>query len=484
MNRRNLLLSLIILATITGYHCTANCKDFAQPILPTGAKFATVRMLEYEGALRNPLMGFTLNSLKRQNEWATLLHVYVPWDLVERTAGDSVDTVRRASDSLWGGIERLGIKVIPRVYLVWPEREKRWPADMREGDYSSDQFRQRVVSLVRKLGEVWDGDPRVAFVEMGIVGYWGEHHSPSPTPAVQSIMGQAFINAFPNKKVLVRHAWKEFRIFDFGEYWDSFGHYDEMEVHGRGIASLGNRWNAQIIGGEVAYNWGNYKIQAGDDPTDTVLSENHRNYIIDTIRWLHCTQLRWISDYVSIDRLVRAGAAEIQKAMGYRFTLDGVAFTKNVEQDRRLEVAFTVRNDGSAPFYYPWPVEVSLLDPDTRDVKWSATFNNVDIRLWLPGDRWSKSKQKYEIPPEHYIARQVFEVDVPSGEYVLALSILDPAGNVPSVRFANRNYWTGGRYPIGVIGVNKVVTNQECDPSSFIDPNSDNSAGYVVSGSW
>jgi hypothetical protein len=37
-------------------------------------------------------------------------------------------------------------------------------------------FRDRVVSLIKKLGEVWDDDPRVAFIEMGIWGLWGEHH--------------------------------------------------------------------------------------------------------------------------------------------------------------------------------------------------------------------------------------------------------------------------------------------------------------------
>jgi hypothetical protein len=53
-----------------------------------------------------------------------------------------------------------------------------------------------------------------------------------------------------------------------------------------------------------------------------------------------------------------------------------------------LNIEFDVTNTGSAPFYYNWPVEVALLDPETKKPVWKSTFD-TDIRKWLPGEGWT-----------------------------------------------------------------------------------------------
>jgi hypothetical protein len=58
---------------------------------------------------------------------------------------------------------------------------------------------------------------------------------------------------------------------------------------------------------------------------------------------------------------------------------------------------------------------------------------------------------------------------------VLALAILDPAGMLPSARFAITNYWNGGRHPIGKVGVGVTVANPQLDESQFNDLKADNS---------
>jgi lysophospholipase L1-like esterase len=110
--------------------------------------------------------------------------------------------------------------------LDWNSRpgNEYWPADMKAGDYSSEQFKTRLRRLIQRLGQCWDNDPRVAWVQMGIIGCWGEHRSPSPTTEIQQLMGEEFTAAFHNKKVLVRHPWQEFTKYDFGGYWDSWAH--------------------------------------------------------------------------------------------------------------------------------------------------------------------------------------------------------------------------------------------------------------------
>ena len=87
---------------------------------------------------------------------------------------------------------------------------------MQTDDYSSEQFRNRLTRLVSRLIQVWNNDPRVAFVELGIFGQWGEHHSPDPEPEMQMLAAQVFADAFPDKHISVRHAWHQFMGHGFG----------------------------------------------------------------------------------------------------------------------------------------------------------------------------------------------------------------------------------------------------------------------------
>jgi hypothetical protein len=460
----------------------------------------TIKPAEYERALRNPLMGFTTNGVK-DHPWASLSHTYFRWNELENNEKDGIDKIISVSNQKWNTVAAKNVKVIPRVYLHWnADHEKYWPADMQKDDYTSAQFQARVLRLIKRLGACWDNDPRVAFVELGIIGKWGEHHSPSPSAAQQKLLGDAFAMAFKNKKVSVRHMWNQFTSYPFGEYWDSWAHYDQMWGHGNSIKQTNDktgRYKETYIGGEVAYGWGNSAIQAGPSPTASVAIQKHRDFVINSIRWLHCTQLRWIDSYDRNNVQAVAGAEEIQKAFGYRYVLDEVRFSLNDS----LKIAFDVTNTGSAPFYYNWQVEVALLDSVTRKPVWKSKMDNVDIRQWLPGENWTDPEWKYvgswqvyhpnenwnpsktsewATPPAKYTVEDKFKIDVPDGTYILSLAILDPAGDLPSIKFATANYLKGGRHPMGIVAVGE----NKCYPLSagfqFDDPKAENSLFYEV----
>ena len=455
-----------------------------QDIITTGVGEgrAVVRPEEYQRALRNPIKGFTNRGFGEDNEWATLVHCYIPWTQIENDEADGIDKIRQWCDTKWKGAARRNQKVVPRVYLHWSGDRKYWPTDMDADDYSSEQFVERTVRLVRRLGKCWDGDGRVAYIEMGIIGKWGEHHSPAPNLEIQKILGNAFTEAFPNKKVMVRHPWKEFAGYQFGGYWDSWAHGSQMKTHGAGMARLTDRWRTEIIGGETAYDWGRYKEQPGDNPTDTVSDPVHRNFLIDTIRSLHCTQLRWVADYDQGDPVACAGAEEVQKAFGYRYVLEEVRYPKQIEPGQRFDVSFDVRNTGSAPFYYDWPVELSLLVSHTGEVVWRENFQSTDIRKWLAGDDWDTSGKvkAYAKPARLNTVDGSFTLDtkIEPGEYHLAIAVLDPAGNLPSLRFAIKNYIKSGRHPIGKIGVGMHPKSVLLDSEIFDDPREVKSLRY------
>ncbi len=447
-----------------------------------------VRPQEYQGALRNPLKGFRPDISPRafRHEYATLARCYLKWNELEDGESDGIDRILRICDERWKDVEKHNIKVIPRVYLDWDEKKgnEYWPADMQVGDYSSDQFKRRVQRLIQRLGQCWDNDPRVAWVQMGIIGYWGEHHHPSPDAEMQKVVGDAFAQAFKNKKVTVRHPW-EFTDYEFGVYWDSWAHIQQVGNHGEGIAKLNaatGRWKICPMDGECAYNWGRYQEQPGDNPNDTLSDPVHREWLIDTIRWLHGNDLGWVASYDASEPLVRAGAQQVQKAFGYRFVVERVRYDATLVPGQAFHVRFSVRNTGSAPFYYDWPVEVSLLDPVSRTTVWKNTFKGVDIRSWLPGDQWNRKSKRYDIEAATYDVSGSFIApeDLVRGDYVLALAILDPAGMAPSVRFAIENYFTGGRHPIGMVGVGPAPSRTTLAPASFDDPAEDRTLHYEL----
>lgn len=464
-------------------------------------EFETVRYTPapYDRALRNPMKGLTESP--GDNAWATLRHRYIRWNELENDLSDGLDRILQVSNQKFAGGAQRNLKFIPRVYLHWSaDDQKYWPADMQQDDYTSEQFQARVVRLIERLGVAWNGDPRVAYVELGIFGKWGEHHSPSPTPEMQQRVGQAFVDAFPDKKVSVRHVWNQFEGFGFGEYWDSWAHYQQMWPHGDRIAQANqdsDLYLSNYIGGEVAYGWGLSDIQPGSSATDSVSDPVHWQFVVNSIRWLHATQFRWIADYDENDPATHEGAEQLQRALGYRFVLENVDFDP-VIYDVGLNVEFSLTNEGSAPFYYPWPVEVALLDPVSREPLWVDVFPDVDIRNWVPGrnwtppqwedidiwpfkavvEGWSSEPTGWTVPaPIHTVSSRFFP-DVPPGQYVLTLAILDPAGLKPSLRFATAQYWNGGRHPIGMVGVGQAASGRLPSGFRFDSPAADDSLHY------
>jgi hypothetical protein len=430
-----------------------------------------IKPIEYVKAIRNPLKGFrpylwtdiseagNPHPGPKGHEFGALRKHYIKWCDIEDSATDDVIKIISYCNRAWKDVETYNIKIIPRVYLQWnSEFQQHWPSDMQAGDWNSTQFKDRLYNLIAKLGQAWDHDPRVAYVEMGIYGKWGEHHSPEIPPDVMEIMGNGFRDNFKDKLLMQRHPW-DFKGFTNGIYWDSFAHADQND-HAQGILNLKERWKTAVIGGECAYDWGNWKIQPGEDATDSVTDPIHRDYIQNFMRKLHDNHLGWIDQYNPSDATARSGAAILQKVMGYRFVINEFTYPVRIEPGAILTISFNVKNIGSSPFYYNWPVEISFLDIETRKSVWQEKIQNVDIRKWLPGDGWSEA-ERYASPAESYTVNGNFITpsDLAKGAYILAIAILDPAGDLPSIRFAIQNYYYGGRHPIGRIGIGANISN-------------------------
>lgn len=506
-----------------------------------------VTLEEYQPAFRNPMKGLReffspgIDTVRKEYPYpyGSMIKEYMQWNMMEKNADDNVKSVIDYSNHRWKGVEDINMKVIPRTYLVWiepwhggkskdPENPDdlngwHWPSDMpaenapyknvpgewacylEKGDsltpitggYFDKNFPDRVRNLVRKLGMAWDNDPRVAYVEMGIIGEWGEQHDPDLSTywpphdepkhvanrtwisGIQSVLGDAFTESFKNKKVMVRYAY-EFKDYNFGIYWDSFAMPEEYKRGYLEMKKLGDRWKTQPMGGEITWNWGSFLARGYNSFKDCVCDSITHETIIDQIHDLHMNHLGGITWTDFNDDVLLDSIQDIQKSLGYRFVLEEAVYDATISK-QDWKVQFKVRNQGSSPFYYNWPVYVNLINPVTNEVVWRSEFSDVDIRSWLPGDDWNDSLDVYTIQPEEIIVEKKFNVPIlDNGNYIVALSINDPAGNLPSVRFANTSYLHGGYTALGYVSSGKRLKSAMIPTTRFVDVEKDTSLHYSL----
>ena len=497
----------------------------------------TIKPLEYYNAFRNPMKGwrefFGPGVDPKRSEYpypfGTIIKEYMQWNMMENVESDGVDKVIAYSDHRWQGMPEKNIKVIPRPFIVWMEEYEggyakntynsnpddlngwHWPSDFpaevrskdnntpSTGGYFDENFIPRMKKLIKKLGEAWDNDPRVAYVEMGLIGEWGEHHDPSirgdmwaphtqPNhvagrtwiPGIEKCLGDAFTEAFKNKKVMVRYAY-DFQDYNFGYYWDSFAYEEEQERGFNWYMRRGDFWKNQVMGGEITWNYGSFYNEGCRSLEDVLAKDYRRQTVIDQVRALHVNHLGGVTWAKWDNQQFYNNASTIQKIMGYHFVIKEFSYLEKVEIGKPFEVSFSVLNTGSSPFYYDWPVEISLITADSHVVVWSTTLQSPKISQWMPGDEWDAATQSYKKPAEiNTVTESIYiEKQIPAGQYAIAISVLDPAGMLPSLRFANFNYWTGGRHPMGLIGVNADCTSHGLQMSSFDDIQADQTLHYV-----
>ena len=473
---------------------------FITVALATAQELSTLHPAE-SGPVQNPLKGFRPDSGDRI--FSPVVRHYIKWSDLETCDADSPARLTAYINKVAAALPRGNAKLVPRVYLDWNGTRdilgkplQYWPGDMNRFDYQSPVFIARLRRLIQRMGAAWNQDPRIGFVQMGMIGYWGEMHNPAPWGALRQLLTEEFARAFPDKPVLVRVAQEPFMRAGFGIYYDTFGYHGrEPERYASPpdgqvppwalTHEYRHQWQRAPIEGEVEYNWQKKKPEArasetfGQSPNETLKVDRYRRYMADMFRKYLVSYMGWIANFDPGDPEVVRGAGVLNEVMGYRLVVTSFAWTP--QPRGALRVRFSVRNDGSAPFYQRWPVAAALLDPRTHAVKWQGDLK-ADIRRWLPGDDWDPQSQQWKTPAERYEVDETIPLpaNLSEGDYVVALAILDPqGGRLPSVRFAIKNYWQGGWHPLGHVGIGRAPEQKEV-PGPFFEEPRDGTLHYEV----
>jgi hypothetical protein len=482
------------------------------------AQTVTVIPKEYKPGLNNPYKGFREGISRSESgfgkwknpEYNTIWRHYIAWSDIESKADDGVEKIIDFCNKSWKGTEAANVRIIPRVYIDWDKNSGNefWPADIltQTGLKADDPalwahpvVKDRIVKLIAKLGKAWDNDERVAWVQTGIIGYWGEQENPVGVgkDGWAKRVGDAYSAAFKNKKLVVRNQpdWDALG-YKWGVYWDSYGHPGQRKGAWAKIQNTNatGRYLSEIIEGEVAYNWGKgiFGPIYGTEPELSLNKSQYTNNMIDVIRELHCSGLGWISSYMSINPeykdivkidSLNANASTMQNEFGYRFLLSEFTCQTRTEPGNILDFSFKVTNTASAPFYYKWPVAVVLIDETTRQIKEKIIISDIDITKWLPGDKYNYTSRSYQTPAVTHtiIGSATIPGNLPKGKYLIGISILEPNSKSPGIFFAIENFFKESQsQPLARIGISRNAGSYKLDGISFDDPQKDDARYYSL----
>ena len=124
------------------------------------------------------------------------------------------------------------------------------------------------------------------------------------------------------------------------------------------------------------------------------------------------------------------------RKMGYQFRLEEIRHSGSVLAGAPCKIVLQGVNEGVAPFYYPWPVQLAWIDDDGKIL--SKTNLKDDVRKWLPAQFALEANLTAPVKP---------------GSYRIGFGIEDPWQGKPAVRLANRLPMAGDWTILGKVEV-------------------------------
>jgi hypothetical protein len=179
--------------------------------------------------------------------------------------------------------------------------------------------------------------------------------------------------------------------------------------------------------------------------------------IDDTLAMLKNSHTSWLGPshpgYEELSMEKQVNLNKLLNLMGYRYSITKSEYTDLTYPGENLKGQISITNSGIAPFYFNWPVQLSLTDCTHGSLQDEKL--NFDLKTFLPGD---------SVIPFDFKSKD----NLPSGIYNLNLSILDETNLKPSVEFANAGCENSKFCTIGKTIINMPFPSR-CDDLKFKD---------------
>lgn len=343
-----------------------------------------------------------------------------------------------------------GMKVIVRVVMDVPKEESnadipRWlyykinkdgkwyHNDYGKGfspNYANPILMDAHKKLIDQLGDRYNSDIRIAFIQIGSIGHWGEWHTNVdilfPNRAITDQYVNHYLNAFPDKHLLMRRPHQIALDNHLGLFNDMFAEKNHTENYINWFTNGYTLWLNKESHPAMPRFW-EFAPSGGefDGNVHSGLPYLMEPYFTQTLAMARDTHISWLgpnspANY-PLEGELQGNLDQFMKTIGYRFRILSETHPSSIKRGSLLQVEINWENSGVAPFYYPWKLQLSLEDKKGNIVLRSET--NEDIRKWLPGR--GTFKHMIKIP-----------TSLTKSEYTLCISIIDPSLGKPEIEFA------------------------------------------------
>lgn len=420
----------------------------------------TIRM-PADGSLSNPLRGYyqwlTYGTIPRSTQvgeryfrptWRELETSEAQYDftvidkqLAKLKAGDRICFGVMAVSSVEPGGICVPDYLVTRLSKgFFAPRPSGTPATFYIPDWNDPLFLQRAEALFKALGAKYDGDPRIAFIDIRMYGNYGEWHDwgaagPVPyddhtinkndcrpgTAETKHRLVDVQVRAFPHTRLVMMtddtdsllYALRLKTAIPIGMRRDSWGwtHFVVDFLRGR-ISDADkklvmDRWKIAPFIVEPAPHVEGKRFQAGL----AALSDQVRDYHISAIGNYNFVSGRW-SEFEPDEQRAMIAAGNLA---GYNLVPRSIRFPSQAQSGATIAIDATWVNLGSAPTYEEWKVNYSLLDA-RGTLAWTQ-ISSFDLKRALPGDQPVSKTDRFRLPKE-----------LVPGEYKLVMQVVDPAG--------------------------------------------------------
>ncbi|MED1568644.1 DUF4832 domain-containing protein [Bacillus paramycoides] len=419
----------------------------------------------------NPYMGFAPPADSEDYPQPhSLVYANFTWSDLEPKKGqyDFEGIEKKYKLDYW---KQKNVKLIFRVVLDTPGKQKHmdipdWLYNEINGDgtwydhkwgkgFSPNYANKKLIDfhekLIQNLAERYNNNPEIAFIEIGSIGHWAEFHTLQqdgiyisfPKLQVVNQYVNQYVKYFDNKILLMRRPHQiaidnKMGLFNdmFGKNPDTVDEFWSWVTNGytfwltnEKMPAMAEYWKNAPSGGEFAptNNWEDYFSPSSFKETMNELSLTH-------VSWLGPSSP---ADYPAGGNMQNNINQFLQK-IGYHFRIDKETHPETAGAGETINLEMEWENTGVAPFYFQWPLEVSLSDIDGKIVY--AHHANADIRKWLPG--------KHEV-----VETITLPADLKSGQYHICAAIIDPDTKKPGINLEMRGKRDDGRYELGAITI-------------------------------
>lgn len=302
-------------------------------------------------------------------------------------------------------------------------------------DYADPVFRAAHKQVLAALGRQFGTDGFVSYVELGSLGHWGEWHIktedglvPMPEEAIRDEYAQHTLAAFPQAKVIMRRPFNIAAREGLGLYNDMTGDAADTQEwldwigqggwygqEPRALAAMPEFWRTAPAGGEFT--------SATD--MQTLLSTQ----LPRTLALIRQSHMSFLGPKIA-NPAYRAGYQAVLKELGYRLRVTTATLSAG---ENGSTLTLTLRNEGNAPFYWDWSVNLYVEDVDGNTLE----TQRLPLRLSTlqPGTEQTASA----------VLQTVQKVSSLHSGRRITLGITDPMTDRDAVRFAMKAEQENGR---------------------------------------